>query len=168
MMRALLAATAAGFLGSSALAQSGDPIVTISVEADRDHTRAHVIEIIPASARPARSQGEVKGRRWFATRLFGDQTQTITSEDCPALRPLALSFADLPPIELRPDSLEVSAEAMPIAPTIKDGFMTTLRFRTLTADGSRAVVEVRGGNAYQAWGHRAVSDLIGCWGSLAP
>ena len=61
MMRALLAATAAGFLGSSALAQSGDPIVTISVEADRDHTRAHVIEIIAASARPARSQGRGPG-----------------------------------------------------------------------------------------------------------
>lgn len=151
--------------------QTADPhsLVQITVAQDRHYTLPHTITIAPERAQRPQSQEQRDRQAWFARRVWDGGEQLMTSDECPALRRVALSFGELPPIEVRPDSLEVApGGAVPIPPSRKDGFGTSLSFRSLTADGSSAVVQIRGGNAYAEWGHNAVAALIPCWGPLTP
>lgn len=145
-----------------------DRLVTITVAEDRHYTLAHEIVIEPDEPFAVRTEAQLEGRLWRATRTSERGVEEVRSDMCPALRRLALSFADLPDIPVSPRPSRVHAEAEPIPPTRKDGFQTRLRFATRTDDGSYATVEIAGGNAYAQWGHDAVSALIGCWGPLTP
>lgn len=148
--------------------QAADPgasLVTINVAADRTTVQAHTITIAPSTgARP----GSVEHRdhqTWGATRTSESGQETVTSDECPAIRSVVSSFGELPALQVNPPALAVTgADPIPVPPTIKDGFETTLSFRTFTEDGSFADVEIRHGNAYQRWGHEAVTALLGCWG----
>ena len=149
-----------------------DRLVTITVAEDRPYTIAHSIVIEAGQPVYARTGAELEGRSWTATRTSERGTETIHSDACPALRTIALSFATLPPIQVRPmPSVAHGGEpgaALPMPPTRKDGFSTRLAFASETADGSYASVEVAGGNDYSRWGHDAVSALLRCWGPLTP
>lgn len=141
-------------------------LVTIDVQADRGH-RAHTITISPPSGRRPRSAEALDALVWVATRTWDGGQQTVTSEECPAVGRIASSFGELPPLQVNPPALSVTGgEPIPIPPTIKDGFVTTLSFRTLTDDGSFADVQIAHGNVYRHWGHDAVGELISCWGPL--
>lgn len=144
-------------------------LVKINVEEDRVYTRPHSISIRSQEGRRSRSIEERDARVWTATRTWEGGSQSVTSTECPAVRTIALSFGELPPVQIAPSLLAIMpGGSIPISPTIKDGFMTSLTFRTLTEDGSDAEVEIRSGNAYQHWGHDAVGSLIPCWGPLTP
>ena len=149
-----------------------DRLVTITVAEDRPYTIAHSIVIEAGQPIYARSEAELEGRSWTATRTSERGAETIHSDACPALRTIALSFANLPPLQVRPmPSVAHGGEpgaAVQMPPTRKDGFSTRLAFATETADGSYASVEVAGGNHYSRWGHEAVVALLGCWGPLTP
>lgn len=144
-------------------------VVRIEVSGDRIHTRPHKISIRAQDSRLSRSAVEQDARVWVATREWEGGSQSMTSTDCPAVRTIATSVTDLPPVRIAPVTSEIMlGDTLPIPPTIKDGFWTSLSFHTLTEDGSRGEVTVRGGNVYQSWGHNAVSRLIPCWGPLTP
>jgi len=149
-----------------------DRLVTISVAEDRPHTIAYSIVIEAGLPVYARTGAELESRSWTATRTSERGAETIHSDACPALRTIALSFATLPPIRVRPmPSVARGGEpgaALPMSPTRKDGFSTRLAFASETDDGSYASVEVAGGNDYSRWGHDAVSALLACWGPLTP
>ena len=144
-------------------------VVRIEVSGDRTLTLPHTISIRAQEARLARSAAEQDARVWIATREWDGGSQTITSTECPAVRSVATSVSDLPAVRIAPATLEIlSGNSLPIPPTIKDGFGTSLSFHTVTEDGSRGEVTVRRGNVYQAWGNDAVAHLISCWGPLTP
>ena len=149
-----------------------DRLVTITVADDPYYTIAHSIVIEAGQPLYARTEAELEGRSWAATRTSERGAETIHSDACPALRRVALSFATLPPLQVRPmPSVAHGGEPgadLPMSPTRKDGFSTRLAFATETADGSYASVEVAGGNDYSRWGHDAVSALLACWGPLTP
>jgi len=149
-----------------------DRLVTITVADDPYYTIAHSIVIEAGQPVYARTRADLEGRSWTATRTSERGAETIHSDACPALRTIALSFATLPPLQVRPmPSVAHGGEpgmALPMPPTRKDGFSTRLTFATETADGSYASVEVAGGNDYSRWGHDAVSALLRCWGPLTP
>jgi hypothetical protein len=138
------------------------------VAGDRPQTLAHTISISADTARTAGSDAELAGRGWRATRSSEKGEQTIGSQDCPALGQAALTFGGLPPLPVASPVLWVQAGSLPIEPTIKDGYSTRLTFRTLTDDGSEAVVELSGGVAYAEWANHTVNALTGCWGPLRP
>lgn len=144
-------------------------VVRIEVSGDPVYTRPHAISIRAQEPRFSRSAAEQDARVWVATREWDGGSQNITSTDCPAVRTVAISVSDLPPVRIAPRTLEImSSDSLPTPPTIKDGFGTSLSFHTLTEDGSRGEVTIRRGNAYQIWGHDAVASLIPCWGPLTP
>lgn len=149
-----------------------EQLVTITVAEDSPYTIAHSIVITAGAPVYARTEAELEGRSWTATRTSERGTETIDSDACPALRTLALSFANLPPIQLRPmPSVAHGGEPgadIAMSPSRKDGFSTRLTFATETLDGSYASVEVAGGNDYSRWGHDTVSALLRCWGPLRP
>lgn len=149
-----------------------DRLVTITVAEDRPYTIAHSIVIEAGEPVYARTDAELEGRSWTATRSSARGTETIHSDTCAALRPLALSFAHLPSIPVRPLASVAHGgdpqTGRPVPPTRKDGYSTRLAFAAETADGSYASVELAGGNAYMQWGHDAVSALLGCWEPLTP
>lgn len=143
--------------------------VRIEVSGDRAYTRPHAISIRAQEARLSRSAEEQDARVWIATREWDGGSQSMASTDCPAIRTVAVSISDLPPVRIAPATFEVmSGDTLPIPPTIKDGFWTSLSFHTATDDGSNGHVTIRGGNVYQRWGHDAVASLIPCWGPLTP
>lgn len=143
--------------------------VRIEVSGDRVYARPHTISIRAQEARLSHSAVEQDARVWVATREWDGGSQNMTSTDCPALRTVATSVSHLPPVRIAPATLEImSGDSLPIPPTIKDGFGTSLSFHTLTEDGSRGEVTIRRGNVYQIWGHDAASGLIPCWGPLTP
>lgn len=168
---ALVGALASG-LAAQDFPTPYDPLVTITVSEDRPYTRAHTIEIVAADPVHARTQAQLEGRLWRARRVSERGIEHIDSRQCPALRSLALSFADLPPLFTNPrPSLAhggLPGSALPIPPSRKDGFSTRLTFNSVTADGSEARVETQGGNAFARWGHEAVVALLPCWGPLTP
>jgi hypothetical protein len=145
-----------------------DRLVTITVAEDRPYTIAHSIVVEAGQPVYARTGAELEGRSWTATRTSERGTETIHSDACPALRTIALSFATLPPLQIRPmPSVAHGGEpgaALPMPPTSS----TRLAFASETADGSYASVEVAGGNDYSRWGHDAVTALLRCWGPLTP
>lgn len=143
-------------------------MVTISVARDRDAVPAHEIAIEPLVHRRPRDAAEREMIGWRATRTSDQGVETITTETCPALRAVALSLADLPPIPIDPSMLRLRDGAEPVPPSRKDGYSTRLTFSTRTDDGSWAEVQVSRGNAYAAWGHDAVVRLNACWGPLEP
>lgn len=145
---------------------SAEPMVTITVAQDRDVVPAHEITIETLIRLTPVSPAERETMGWRATRTSDRGVETVTTETCPALREVALSLADLPPIVVDPPILRLRNRAEPMPPTRKDGYSTRLTFTTRTDDGSWADVQVRGGNAYAAWGHDAVARLIPCWGPL--
>lgn len=145
-----------------------DRLVSITVAEDRPYTLAHEIVIRAAEPVAARTEAQLEGRLWTATRVSERGVEEVGSDACPALQRLALSFSYLPDIPVSPMSSSIHDDAEPMPPTRKDGFSTRLRFATQTDDGSYSTVEVAGGNAYARWGHDAVSTLIGCWGPLTP
>lgn len=153
----------------SAVQVDPSALITIRVAHDRIYTQAHSITISPAAKAWPRSRAARDSQDWIAVRSWEGGSQTITSQACPALRTVALSVGDLAAVPVSPPSLRVvEGETLPIPPTIKDGFDTTLEFRTLNADGSETDVILSSGVDYQTWGHRAVSALIACWGPLKP
>lgn len=156
------------FAFAASLGPSGE-LVTIRIEAEPAFTRAHTISIASqASTRPRTAQ-EREGQTWTATRTWEGGSQTVTSAECTVLQEVATSFGELPAVEINPAPLALlSGDTEAVPPTIKDGFATTLSFQTRTSDASTAEVTIRGGNAYQSWGHEAVSALISCWGPLTP
>lgn len=144
-------------------------LITIRVAEDRIYTQAHSITISPTAAARPRSQAARDSQDWIAIRNWEGGSQTITSQECLALRTVALSVGELAAVRVSPPSLTVSESvALPLSPTVKDGYDTTLEFRTLNADGSETDVILRRGVEYQTWGNRAVSALIACWGPLEP
>lgn len=154
-----------------AVALQFDPslLVKINVEGDQLYTQSHSISIRSQEGGRSRSIEERDARVWIATRTWEVGSQSVRSTECPAVRTIALSFGELPPVQIAPSLLAIMpGEGASIPPTIKDGFVTSLTFRTLTRDGSDAEVEIRRGNAYRHWGHDAVASLIPCWGPLTP
>lgn len=143
-------------------------LVTITVAEDRHYTLAHEIIIEPADFIAARTEAQVQGRSWKATRISTRGVDEIRSDTCPTLRTVALSFGDLPDVPITPMPFHLHAEAEPLPPTRKDGFVTQLRFPARTGDGSYAVIEITQGNVYAQWGHDAVSTLLECWEPLTP
>ena len=79
-----------------------DRLVTITVADDPHYTIAHSIVIEAGQPVYARTGAELEGRSWTATRTSERGTETIHSDACPALRTVALSFATLPPLQVRP------------------------------------------------------------------
>lgn len=158
--------------GSAAKAQDAtihfDRLVTITVAEDRLYTLAHEIIIRAEEPVAARTEAQLQGRLWTATRVSERGVEEVTSDTCPPIQRLALSFSYLPDIPVSPMPSRIHGDAEPLPPTRKDGFSTRLRFATRTDDGSYGTVEVAGGNAYSQWGHDAVSSLLGCWGPLTP
>lgn len=144
-------------------------VVRIEVSGDGYYTRPHAITIRAQEARYARSAEEQDARVWVATREWDGHSQSMTSTECPAVRTVAISVSELPPVQIAPATFKImSGDPLPIPPTIKDGFGTSLFFHTVTEDGSRGEVTIRRGNVYQHWGNDAVGSLIGCWGPLTP
>ncbi len=142
-------------------------VVRIEVSGDPVYSRPHAISIRAQETPPSSSAGGQDV--WLATREWEGGSQSLISTDCPAIRAVAISVSDLPPVRLAPAvSAPLSGAAAPIPPTVKDGFQTVLSFQTETDDGSRGQVTVTGGNVYQRWGHDAVASLLPCWGPLAP
>lgn len=151
-----------------AVAQSDAAMVTITVDGDRYYTLPHSIMIEPDVNRLARTRQEVEARRWRATRTSDGRMDRISSDECPALRTVALSFGALPATPISPMALRTSSDPNPLPPTMKDGFGTQLEFQTVGANGAWARVQIKQGWPYNVWGHEAVSALIPCWGSLIP
>jgi len=147
-------------------------LVEITVGEFRPYTLAHTITITAGEPVFARTAAELEARSWSATRLSERGMETITSEECPAVRTIALSFSDLPTLLMRPLSAvawgEQPGDGLPLGPTMKDGFETSLRFATRADDNSPAIVELKGSGTYQRWGHDSVTALLGCWGGLVP
>lgn len=147
----------------------GSRVVKIEVAGDRTYTRPHTINIRAQELGLSRSTEELDARVWVATREWADGSQSMSSTDCPAIRTIALSVRELPPVQIAPLTLRImSGDSIPIPPIIKDGFSTTLTFGTVTEDGSSGEVIIRHGNVYTLWGHNAVGSLISCWGPLWP
>lgn len=148
-----------------------DPVLVVRIEVggDRTYTLPHIISIQAQEARLSRSAAEQEARVWVATREWDGGSQTMNSADCPAVRTVMTSVSELPAVRIAPATFEImSGDSLPIPPTIKDGFVTSLSFHTLTEDGSRGDVTIKGGNVYQSWGDDAVASLIPCWGPLTP
>lgn len=144
-------------------------LVTIQVAAETRHTPAHSITISSRAAVRPRTQSARDDQFWIASRSWDGGSQSLTSEACPALRTVALSLRDLQSVPVSPPFLTVAAgESLPIPPTIKDGYTTTLEFRVVNSDGSETDVRLSGGTDYQRWGNAAVAALIPCWGPLLP
>ena len=164
------------FLGAALLAITGTAhgqdrlasqhVVTITVAEERPDILGHTIQIEADTARPVRSQEELDLRVWRASRTSERGEETMDSESCPSLRQAVHAFAQLPSLQIAPPPMRVHADHLSIPPTMKDGYSTRLTFRTLTPDGSEAVVELRRGNAYAEWANETVSSLISCWGPL--
>lgn len=147
---------------------TGEHLVTITVAEERPYTLAHTIQIEAETVGTARSRAELDLRVWRASRTSGRGVESATSETCPALGQAVQTFTRLPPLQIAPPPMRVQAAPFAIPPTMKDGYSTRLTFRTLTLDGSEAVVELRRGNAYAEWANETVSSMIGCWGPLRP
>lgn len=167
-LRSCLALVLASLLPTtSALAQPDEAMVTITVDGDPYYTLPHSIMIEPDVNRLARTRQEVQARRWRATRTSDGRVDRISSDECPALRTVALSFGDLPAVPISPTALRTASDPLP--PTMKDGFATRLEYQAVAVDGARALVQIKQGLwPYNAWGHRAVSALLPCWGALIP
>lgn len=166
-----LLASCVGFTGTATaqdLSVSRDHLVTIEVAEDRVYTLAHVIRIEAETARIARTRDELDHREWRAIRQSELGEETLSSRDCASLRRAVTAFQSLPPLTILPPSMRVHPDPVPIPPGILDGYSTRLRFRTLTPDGSEALIELRGGNAYASWANDTVSSLTECWGSVRP
>ena len=142
-------------------------LITIEVQEDRE-ARAHSITISPQRAGPLRTHAERESLVWTAIRTWEGGSQSVTSDDCPAVERVAASMDDLPSIPVAPPSRAVTGTTLPVPPTVKDGYVTTLSFRTLNADGSASDVTIRGGVPYTEWTNAAIGALVGCWGPLAP
>lgn len=147
-------------------------LVEISVNEFLPYTLAHTITITAGEPVFARTDEELEGRSWSAIRISERGSETIHSSDCPELRTVALSFADLPTLLMRPMAAIAwggePGAGLPLEPTMKDGFETRLRFATRADDNSPAVIELRGGGAYQRWGHDSVGALLSCRDALVP
>jgi len=160
-----------GALGSvsaaPAVAQSDAAMVTITVDGDRYYTLPHSIMTEPDVNRLAQTRQEVEVRRWIATRTSDGRIDRISSDECPALRTIALSFGDLPATPVSPPALRTTSDPSPIPPTMKDGFATRLEFRTEGPSGAWVLVQIKQGWPYDVWGHEAVSSLLPCWGGEA-
>jgi len=150
-----------------AVAQSDAAMVTITVDGDRYYTLPHSIMIEPDVNRLAQTRQEVEARRWRATRTSDGRIDRISSDECPALRAVALSFGDLPAVPISPLALRAASQPIRLAPTMKDGFATRLEFRTEGASGAWVLVQIKQGWPYDVWGHEAVSSLLPCWGGEA-
>lgn len=171
-MRLLTFTTALAILASGCTAKAQDAamgfdsLVTITIAEDRPYTLAHKIVIRAEEPVAARTEAQLEGRLWTATRVSERGVEKVRSDNCPALQRLALSFSSLPDIPVSPMPSRLHSDAEPLPPTRKDGFSTRLSFKTQMEDSSYGTVEVAGGNAYAQWGHEAVSALLGCWGPL--
>lgn len=140
-----------------------DRLVTISVAADSvQGISQQTIEIVTEPPIRNVTSNDLHDRVWTATRVLGSRTDTIRSDTCPQLRTVALSFAHLPPLPIRPLSSHVGGD-LPIGPTLKDGYSTSLTFDTLAADFGFVTVQLGGRGAYHLWGHEAVSQMHNCW-----
>jgi len=142
-------------------------LVTIEVQEDRD-VRAHSITISPQRAGPLRTRDERDNTVWTAVRTWEGGYQSVTSDECPAVGRVAASIDALPPVPVAPPSRAIAGTTLPVPPTIKDGYATTLSFRTLNADGSASDITIRGGVPYTQWANTAVGALVGCWEPLVP
>jgi hypothetical protein len=142
-------------------------LITIEVQEDRE-ARAHSITISPQHAGPLRTRAERDNMVWAAVRTWDGGYQRVTSDECPAVARVAASIDALPSVPVAPPSRAITGTTLPVPPTIKDGYVTTLSFRTLNADGSASDVTVRGGVPYSEWANAAIGALVGCWGTLLP
>lgn len=142
-------------------------LVTIEVRADRE-VRAHSITISPPHAGPFRTDAERDNMVWVAVRRWEGGHETLTSDECPAIARVAASMDSLPPLPISPPSRALVGPSMTMPPTIKDGYGTSLSFRTRNTDNSFSDVTISGGFRYMDWGNTAVSALLECWGPLTP
>lgn len=153
----------ASLTGGPQVAVRFDRLVTISVAADGGQgISAQTIEIVTGVPVHNVTAADLEDRIWTATRVIGSRIDTISSDTCPQLRPIALSFADLPPLPIRPLASHV-AETLPIGPMMKGGYSTSLTFDTLASDFAFVTVQLDGWGPYHQWGHEAVSQLQSCW-----
>lgn len=150
-----------------ASAQTLENLVSITVSGDSYFSKPHMIVIEADTHRVPRSAHEIETRRWRAIRTSDDRTDRISSDECPALREFALKFGEIASAPLRPTALTPIPHSMPIPPTMKDGFPTSLNYRAFHQDGSTVTVAISGG-AFARWGHNVVSALLPCWGPLIP
>lgn len=138
------------------------PHVTLEVAGDADHTLQHTITISAEGPRPLRTERDLERLGWTATRVSARGTDRTTSNDCPALRQVALGFRDLPAIQNDTGATRIFSETSAITSTMKDGFSTQVRFSSAAVS-----VEATGG-PYGKWGNDVVSALLQCWHPLIP
>ncbi|PZT95264.1 MAG: hypothetical protein DI624_14015 [Brevundimonas sp.] len=162
----VIAATAIAAVGS-VRAQASDALATIAVTGDPYYTLPHEIVIEPDTQQIGRTQQEVEGRTWRAVRSSEGRVDSITSDQCPALRNAALAFGSIARQALRAPSLAVASDPIPMGPTMKDGFSSAVTFTALQRDGARVELTAKGG-AYTRWGHETVAALLECWAPLIP
>ena len=157
-----LAAIVGGAGVSQEPSNEGIPHVTLEVAGDADHTIQHTITISAEGPRPVRTERDLERLGWTAIRVSERGTDRITSNDCPALRQVALGFRDLPVIQNDTWATRIFSDTSTIMPTMKDGFSTQIRFV------SAAVSVEAAGGPYGKWGHDVVSALLPCWQPLIP
>ncbi|WP_428151105.1 hypothetical protein [Brevundimonas sp.] len=152
-----------GFIATPARQMEPLRLVTIDVAADAAYrVQAHQIQINTTAPTGNPTTEALAEREWTATRRQGENEETISSVDCPALRDVALSFRELPAVPIRPFVTQVGGD-LPNGPTMKDGFVTSLTFDTVTTDNAMVSVHISGWGIYQSWGHESVSKLVPCW-----
>lgn len=148
-------------------AQTSGALATIRVTGDPYYTLPHEIVIEPDTPHIGRTRREIEMRTWRAVRTSEGRTDSITSEQCPALRDAALAFGNVSGQALRARALTVASDPIPMGPTMKDGFSTEVTFTGLQSDGARVELTAKGG-AFAQWGHATVAALLDCWAPLIP
>lgn len=139
-------------------------LVEIQVSGDADYTIAHSIIISSVERTALTSREDLEARPWVAVRRSERGQDTVTSEQCGAVKEAALAFGDLPPIPMITSANRIHDENAPIPDVILHGFSAKVRFNT----PQMMRVETVGGNSIRLWAHKTVSSLMSCWDPLTP
>jgi hypothetical protein len=139
-------------------------LVEIQVSGDADYTIAHSIIISSVERTALMSRQDLEARRWIALRRSERGQDTVTSEQCGAVKEAALAFGDLPPIPMITLANRIDDESEPLQDIILHGFSTRVRFNT----PHMMRVETVGGSSIRLWAHNTVSNLMSCWDPLTP
>lgn len=139
------------------------PLVTISVPAQHG-AATNTIDISLNGTDAPRTREQWRDRTWTAVRTSNGATQEISSATCPALKAVAESFRDLPPITPTPLANVVADEPLPLNTIGLGGWGAVISFKTF----SGADVQISGSDAYGSWASRAVNELLVCWNNTGP
>lgn len=139
-------------------AKTTRPLATVTLGSPEwEHSQS--VEISLVGEERAASEAALAERSWIAVRRSSHGSEDISSEECPALRDVALEFRRLPPITPSPLAAIVADEPLPVNLIMLHGWKTSINYKTL----SGAEVTVSGMDAYGSWGTRVANSLIPCW-----